>query len=401
MAGEGEEADGKKKSSKGGPSADVSRKTEYGKIEYDVEHERTKEASQTTRKLSYDDKKQETTKKLKLYKKEWIEDKKGYVLDHEGKGNTAHSEGSSSVGLLHYSAGAKSDLTVDWNKQEAKLNVISIEAKGSIVHGEAEGSFDLGGWFNDLMGSGPTAGAVPHVTPSAGGGPLAARVTDLTSHGSPLVPGIGSVNVLIGGLPAWRAMMDMHTCPIVKGVVPDVGGVVLVGSPTVLINNMMACRVGDFVTEIPGGPNAIVLGCTTVMIGVAGSGAPGAPAIASPEDAAKLAAKGNLSGDVGIVEVEASAGATFDMQKEVSAKAKAGALIAAAKGSAEGQLTIPLWGSHAITLGGSAEGSLLSAGAEGEASASWKAGEGAKLKLGGKIGAGIAGVGLGFSLGVK
>ncbi|MDQ6760622.1 MAG: hypothetical protein M3Z32_12275, partial [Acidobacteriota bacterium] len=34
----------------------------------------------------------------------------------------------------------------------------------------------------------------------------AARLTDVTIHGSPLVPGTGSPNVLIGGLPAWRAM---------------------------------------------------------------------------------------------------------------------------------------------------------------------------------------------------
>jgi uncharacterized Zn-binding protein involved in type VI secretion len=71
-------------------------------------------------------------------------------------------------------------------------------------------------------------------------------------------------------MPAWRTLMDFHACPIVKGVVPDVGGVVMMGSPTVLINDMMACRVGDMVVEIPGGPNPIVMGCFTVMIGVAG-----------------------------------------------------------------------------------------------------------------------------------
>ncbi len=35
---------------------------------------------------------------------------------------------------------------------------------------------------------------------------FAARVTDLTSHGVPLAPGPGSPTVLIGGLPAWRAL---------------------------------------------------------------------------------------------------------------------------------------------------------------------------------------------------
>lgn len=36
--------------------------------------------------------------------------------------------------------------------------------------------------------------------------PMAARVTDLTSHGVPMNPGIGSVDVLIGYMPAWRAL---------------------------------------------------------------------------------------------------------------------------------------------------------------------------------------------------
>jgi uncharacterized Zn-binding protein involved in type VI secretion len=95
----------------------------------------------------------------------------------------------------------------------------------------------------------------------------AARVGDLTSHGSPLFPGIGSTDVLIGWQPAWRTLIDFHACPIVKGLVPDVGGVVMLGSPTVWINFQMACRVMDIVVEIPGGPNPIAIGCPTVIIG--------------------------------------------------------------------------------------------------------------------------------------
>ena len=95
----------------------------------------------------------------------------------------------------------------------------------------------------------------------------AARITDMTSHGSPLVPGPGSMTVLIGGLPAWRTLIDFHACPIVKGLVPDVGGVVMVGSPTVWIDFQMSCRVMDMVVEIPGGPNPIMMGCPTVLIG--------------------------------------------------------------------------------------------------------------------------------------
>ncbi len=96
--------------------------------------------------------------------------------------------------------------------------------------------------------------------------PLAARVGDLTSHGTPLAPGPGSFNVLIGGMPAWRAGSDVHTCPLITGLVPHMGGVVAVGSFTVLINNLPAARQGDMIVEA-GPPNAIVMGCPTVVIG--------------------------------------------------------------------------------------------------------------------------------------
>ena len=96
--------------------------------------------------------------------------------------------------------------------------------------------------------------------------PPAARTGDLTSHGTPLGPGLGSANVLIGGMPAWRAGSDIHTCPLVTGTVPHVGGVVAMGSTTVLINNFPAARVGDSIVE-SGPPNSITLGCPTVLIG--------------------------------------------------------------------------------------------------------------------------------------
>lgn len=88
----------------------------------------------------------------------------------------------------------------------------------------------------------------------------------MTSHGTPLGPGPGSVNVLIGGIPAWRAAVDTHVCPLVTGVVPHVGGVVALGSATVLINNLPAARQGDQIVE-GGPPNFIVMGCPTVLIG--------------------------------------------------------------------------------------------------------------------------------------
>ena len=96
--------------------------------------------------------------------------------------------------------------------------------------------------------------------------PSAARVGDKTGHGTPLGPGPGSVNVLIGGMPAWRAGSDTHACPLVTGTVPHVGGVVSVGSATVLIGGMPAVRQGDIVTE-SGPPNTITMGEPTVQIG--------------------------------------------------------------------------------------------------------------------------------------
>jgi len=58
---------------------------------------------------------------------------------------------------------------------------------------------------------------------------LFAAVGDPTAHGSQLFPGIGSTDVIIGGMPVWRTM--------------------------------------DQVIEIPGGPNPIVVGCPAVIIG--------------------------------------------------------------------------------------------------------------------------------------
>src|SRR5262245_44614118 len=97
-------------------------------------------------------------------------------------------------------------------------------------------------------------------------GQPAARVGDMTAHGTPLSPGPGSVNVLIGGKPAWRAAADFHTCPLVTGVVPHVGGVVAAGSTTVLIGGLPAARQGDQIVEV-GPPNVIAVGEFTVLIG--------------------------------------------------------------------------------------------------------------------------------------
>ena len=60
---------------------------------------------------------------------------------------------------------------------------------------------------------------------------------------------------------------DMHTCPMVTGVVPHVGGPILPpGCPTVTIGGMPAARVGDMATCV-GPPDTIAMGSGTVLIG--------------------------------------------------------------------------------------------------------------------------------------
>ncbi|HSW49761.1 MAG TPA: PAAR domain-containing protein [Bryobacteraceae bacterium] len=162
--------------------------------------------------------------------------------------------------------------------------------------------------------------------------PPAARITDPVSHPLPpvLTPGPGSPNVLVGFLPAWRAMptaavaalqaakqtsdaavttaenaaraaagtpgapaalaaeqtakasalsamssaitaaaggADIHSCAVPSPVPPHGPGVVTNGSGTVMINNLPAARQGDTILEAIGPPNSIAMGLPTVLIG--------------------------------------------------------------------------------------------------------------------------------------
>ncbi|MEW4922919.1 PAAR domain-containing protein [Algibacter sp. 2305UL17-15] len=68
-------------------------------------------------------------------------------------------------------------------------------------------------------------------------------------------------------MPAAARVGDMHTCPMVTGVVPHVGGPILpAGAPTVLIGGMPAARVGDMAVCV-GPPDTIIAGSATVLIG--------------------------------------------------------------------------------------------------------------------------------------
>ena len=59
---------------------------------------------------------------------------------------------------------------------------------------------------------------------------------------------------------------DMHTCPMVNGAVPHVGGPIASGMPTVLIGGMPAARMSDQAVCI-GPPDTIASGNPTILIG--------------------------------------------------------------------------------------------------------------------------------------
>ena len=99
----------------------------------------------------------------------------------------------------------------------------------------------------------------------------ACTITSQTAHGG--VVTVGFPTVLIGNLPASR-IGDLHVCPMVTGVVPHVGGPFILGSPTVLVGNMAQSRVTDQLTCV-GPPDVAMMGCETVLVGMAGAGGAG------------------------------------------------------------------------------------------------------------------------------
>jgi uncharacterized Zn-binding protein involved in type VI secretion len=66
------------------------------------------------------------------------------------------------------------------------------------------------------------------------------------------------------GQPAAR-ITDMHTCPMVTGVVPHVGGPIIPPcAVTVLIGSLCAARIGDMATCV-GPPDVIALASFSVV----------------------------------------------------------------------------------------------------------------------------------------
>lgn len=68
-------------------------------------------------------------------------------------------------------------------------------------------------------------------------------------------------------MPSAARLTDFHSCPMMNGQVPHVGGpVVGPGATTVLIGSLPAAVVGDNCT-CAGPPDTIAAGSATVMIG--------------------------------------------------------------------------------------------------------------------------------------
>ena len=90
-------------------------------------------------------------------------------------------------------------------------------------------------------------------------GQPAARLSDMTAHGSPLAPGIGSPTVLIGGLPAWRGMSAAAAAALaiaVVGVAADIA---------------KASAAATLAASTPGGPAAQANLAKTAVDGAANS----------------------------------------------------------------------------------------------------------------------------------
>jgi len=95
-------------------------------------------------------------------------------------------------------------------------------------------------------------------TPAA---PAAKAAEEATKAAAAAAMG-AAVNALAGATGA-----DIHICPIPLPIPPHGPGVVIDGSPTVLINNLPAARQGDTVLEALGPPDKVAMGCPTVIVG--------------------------------------------------------------------------------------------------------------------------------------
>lgn len=148
------------------------------------------------------------------------------------------------------------------------------------------------GSFNVLIGFKPAWRAIPTAAAAAVSAAKSASDAVITSLESATVAAAGTPGApaalaaeLSGKAAAISAMSsmfnaagggaDIHVCTTPAPPPTHGPGVVIDGSPTVLINNLPASRMGDTVLEALGPPDKIIMGEFTVLIGNGSAPSPG------------------------------------------------------------------------------------------------------------------------------
>jgi uncharacterized Zn-binding protein involved in type VI secretion len=285
------------------------------------------------------------------------------------------------------------------NISELKARLVGVRGKveGSICHGEIDLVQKISELFFGATAPTPKTPPPPPQMPQ----PMAARFGDFTVHGSPLAPGLGSPNVFIGGLPAWRANSDISLCPFPSP--PHGIGLTVPGASSVTINGMPAARAGDCVIEAIGGANMILLGCPNVFIG-AQAPPPPPPPPPPPASPPWVKFEAVAKGDIGAVEAQGQLAADMDLlHGEGAIEGQVGGSAALAKGELALKLKILLPGTgEYLALGITPEISGPGAGAEaGGGVAINKNGKLFDWTGGAKANAGLFGVGVKFGVALE
>jgi uncharacterized Zn-binding protein involved in type VI secretion len=283
---------------------------------------------------------------------------------------------------------------------EGKGKVVAVKAgvEGTVLHGEADLIDVITAW---MVGT-PKHGPPPPEPMPMSIAPAGARLGDLTAHGTLLLPGPGSPNVFIGGLPAWRAGIDVMLCAA-PGAAPHGAGAAAPGEPTVWINGAPAMRAGDFVLEATGGLNMVVGGCFTVTIG-SPAPAPPSPPTPPPVEPPWVEFGAVAKGDMVTGKARVDASADWDTKK-AKGRAEFGVGADVALFKAELPLSVKVkipWTQLRLGLGLTVEGSALSLGAEaGLGAAVNERGKLFAATGGAKVNAGLAGVGMKFAVDIS
>jgi len=280
---------------------------------------------------------------------EWVKPQKGYLFGptYQHWNETAHEGYTSEQGWFYGQIKCVSKAGFNLKNQKLNLSPIDCGVTVALNHYQYESWMDLGYWMQQTA-----EGKIPDLTglpASSGVVSFAARVGDFTAHGVPL-GSVGSLNVFIGGRPAWRSGVDYLMCPKTgMGGVPDGGGPVMMGSTSVFINSKMACRLGDVILEPVGGANMIVSGCFTVLVG-GGIAAPGGKKEHAKESPHGLRFIHRETLDLGYGHLGVNVGAVHEKDAPSKLGGGYGALGSGVRLTEDFGLQFPLSGEHSITI---------------------------------------------------